>query len=145
MKCSIEGCTAPAYNRRGWCSKHYQRWRKTGDPLTTRSGRTRDEWQDHVANFWRMVDVGEPDECWPWTGGGDRYGKIKVRRMSVSAHRFAWQVANGPIPDGMSVLHTCDNPPCCNPSHLFLGTNSDNMRDMVTKGRRPRNAKGQFS
>jgi hypothetical protein len=51
------------------------------------------------------------------------------------AHRVAWTLANGPIPAGMHVLHTCDNPPCCNPGHLWLGTQADNMADMARKGR----------
>ncbi len=51
------------------------------------------------------------------------------------AHRASWQISFGPIPDGLQVLHTCDNPPCCNPAHLFLGTQLDNIYDMCAKGR----------
>jgi hypothetical protein len=69
--------------------------------------------------------------CWLWSGGGVRpYGLI-----STGTHRLAWELANGPIPDGMQVLHRCDEPRCCNPDHLFLGTQSDNMADKVRKGR----------
>lgn len=76
------------------------------------------------------------DECWDWSGFKCRgYGRIKIGNRSVGAHRVSYELANGPIPDGMTVLHRCDNPPCTNPSHLFLGTNSDNNRDRHQKGR----------
>ena len=65
-----------------------------------------------------------------------RYGVFYIgSRKSIGAHRYAWSLANGPIPDGMFVCHKCDNPPCCNPDHLFIGTHDDNMRDMAKKGR----------
>lgn len=122
---------------------HYQRWRKTGDPLTTKSGKTRDEIDDPVANFWAKVI--KTDSCWGWTASGQRYGKLRVSGVYVNAHRFSWELHNGPIPEGMFVLHHCDNPPCTNPEHLYLGTNSDNMVDMVRRGRRLRLADGTFA
>lgn len=64
------------------------------------------------------------------------------KSRSFRAHRFAWEITRGPIPDGLHVLHRCDNPPCCNPDHLFLGTHIDNVADMVAKGR---GAKGERS
>lgn len=63
------------------------------------------------------------------------YGRLSVRGRQMKAHRLAWIIQNGPIPDGLHVLHTCDNPPCCNPEHLFLGTHQDNMTDASVKGR----------
>lgn len=95
--------------------------------------------------LWAKVDKsGGPDACWLWTGHRNQkgYGKIGADRKTIGAHRGAWMVTNGPIPDGLFVLHRCDNPPCCNPAHLFVGTNADNMTDMAQKGRRKGRAMG---
>ena len=78
--------------------------------------------------------------CWIWQGksrsGSCRlYGRIKVNGKAVIAHRYAWELYNGEIPDRALVLHKCDNPECVNPSHLFLGTQQDNMNDKVSKNR----------
>lgn len=84
--------------------------------------------------------TGGPDACWPWKAMRDPlgYGKLNARGMGTMAHRLTWMVHNGEIPVGMIVCHRCDNPPCCNPAHLFLGTNADNMADKVAKGRQSR-------
>lgn len=71
--------------------------------------------------------------CVVWTGRRDEKGYGRAGRRK--AHRVAWETANGPIPTGLCVLHRCDNPPCCNPAHLFLGTQLDNVRDREAKGR----------
>ena len=78
-------------------------------------------------------------DCREWMGArNDRgYGQIVVDGQVVYVHRLMWMIGNGDIPDGMYVCHTCDNPPCFRPAHLFLGTNSDNQRDALAKGRRP--------
>ena len=75
--------------------------------------------------------------CWIWTAAldTDGYGMIAVGNTPKPAHRIAWMLNNGPIPEGRHVLHTCDNPCCVNPNHLFLGTHSDNMKDASKKGR----------
>jgi hypothetical protein len=88
--------------------------------------------------FWPKVDMRGDDECWPWLGYRDRrgYGKIRPKQSnSTKAHRVAWMLRYGSIPDGLCVLHHCDNPPCCNPHHLFLGTHLDNVADRHAKGR----------
>ena len=88
--------------------------------------------------FWAKFRRGEPDECWEWQGATrrDGYGALTWHGKTSAAHRVAYALHHGaPIPAGMKVLHRCDNRVCCNPSHLFLGTQQDNMRDMFTKGR----------
>ena len=78
-----------------------------------------------------------PEGCWLWTACTTPagYGQIRVNGKSTQAHRIAWELANGPIPPGLDVLHHCDNPPCVNPKHLFLGTDVENQQDCVEKGR----------
>ena len=75
--------------------------------------------------------------CHEWTGGGVRrgYGVITINKRILRTHRLAWELANGPIPDGLYVCHSCDNPKCCNVDHLWLGTPQQNIDDMIAKGR----------
>ena len=91
----------------------------------------------------QKVSVGHPGECWGWVGSTTvfGYGQIHHEGRLQQAHRVAWTLANGPIPDGMWVLHRCDNPPCTNPDHLFLGSRKDNMMDAARKGRIATHAK----
>ncbi len=85
--------------------------------------------------FWSKVK--KTPSCWNWTAGTwpDGYGRFYCAGEVISAHRQAYEWQCGPIPDGMQVLHTCDNPPCVRGDHLFLGTNADNVADRVAKGR----------
>jgi hypothetical protein len=88
--------------------------------------------------FWKHVDrSGEPDACWPWIGGTSHngYGRFWLDGHTVPASHYAYEIGIGPVPPGMLVLHHCDNPPCCNPTHLFIGTQLDNVHDRDAKGR----------
>lgn len=91
-------------------------------------------------DFWSFVDKGGPPHpvlgtpCWVWTGRRDRKNYGNGTRGKLS-HRDAWERHTGEDPGRMCVLHKCDNPPCCNPAHLFLGTKADNVRDMMNKRR----------
>ena len=88
------------------------------------------------ARFWARVLKKGSDDCWEWLGclTGAGYGHFVINGKTIGAHRFSYQLHIGSVAD-LWVLHTCDNPKCVNPNHLFLGTQFDNMRDMVKKGR----------
>jgi hypothetical protein len=89
--------------------------------------------------FWECVEKSEG--CWHWVGHrlDSGYGMIKpLGQNPVGAHRISWELHNGPVPAGLDVLHHCDNPSCVRPDHLFLGTQADNMADMVIKKRSAR-------
>ena len=90
-----------------------------------------------VRNF--LKNIKKSDSCWVWTGtlkhGALKYGVLTMNRKHLRAHRFSWVLHNGPIPTGMCVLHRCDNPPCVNIKHLFLGTREQNNADRNRKKR----------
>jgi len=113
--CSIDGCTNRVVAR-GWCSRHYAKWRRHGDPTHRTS---RDLSEDE--RFWAKVDVGHPLGCWVWTAGRDwdGYGIFKGQgRVSCRAHRWTYARLRGPIADGLSIDHLCRNTSCVNPDHL---------------------------
>lgn len=121
--CAVEWCEFPPVGR-GWCSRHWQRWRRLGDP--------------EAGGKWRNMDAaderGPYAGCWEWTGTRNRQGYGIYSRRRV--HRIAYEAIHGPItgPE-MCVLHRCDNPPCWRPDHLLLGTRADNAADRRVKGR----------
>lgn len=96
-----------------------------------------------VNRFWSKIDRVSPDGCWEWTGKSTHkfgYGIIGIggrppKGRTARAHRVAYAIANGGLTSHLMVCHRCDNPRCCNPSHLFLGTAKDNHRDMCAKKR----------
>jgi hypothetical protein len=99
---------------------------------------------DPVARFWSNVDRRGAEECWPWTASKteDGYGYFVDRHSGLDrAHRYSYYLAAGAFPVELFVLHRCDNPPCVNPAHLFLGTVLDNARDAVSKGRQARGSR----
>jgi hypothetical protein len=87
----------------------------------------------------RLARYVEPDlngGCMLWSGAASEgYGTLRIAKKKVFTHRLSWELVNGPIPDGLHVLHRCDVRACINPAHLFLGSNADNVADMVAKGR----------
>ena len=88
--------------------------------------------------FWRKVDKKSDDECWLWLGATfvQGYGAFSPKAsVTLRAHKVAYEYIKGAIPDGLILRHKCDNPPCCNPNHLILGTQKDNARDMMERGR----------
>lgn len=113
---------------------HYGRWQRHGEPTYYRPRKTLEE------RFWEKVD--KSGDCWMWMACRDQrgYGQFALgagqRDNSTKAHRLAWEIVNRTsVPKGMCVCHTCDNPPCVNPAHLFLASHSENMLDKAAKGR----------
>lgn len=92
-----------------------------------------------AVTFWdRLAGTDNPDGCWYFTGWLDKdsYGILMAGGYHQRAHRVAWALANGPIPEGLNVNHgPCDAPPCCNPAHLYVGTQLENMADAMERGR----------
>lgn len=133
--CKVEGCERTVYGH-GFCSMHWKRWWKHGDPLIRE---IRKSPQERFEQF--IMPVPEAG-CFIWMGNGDRYGNFHVSPGNrIKAHRFSYELYIGPIPAGLDVCHKCDTPLCVNPRHLFLGTRQDNMQDCVKKGRTARGEK----
>lgn len=127
----MDDCDAPARGEHGLCNKHRLRQQRRGRLV----GRLEVPWQDR---FWAKVRKGE--DCWEWQGGRNSRGygvfyKDGRRSRQELAHRVSYELAYGPIPSGVFACHSCDNPPCVHPDHLFLGTGLDNSRDSTDKGR----------
>ena len=114
---------------KGLCNKHYRRALKGKDPWSKS--------QKEMTEEERFFDKVEKHDCWTWTGSrnSDGYGNFFYDNASGKAHRWSYEYHHGPIEDGLSVCHSCDHPYCVNPDHLFLGTQQDNIADMVSKER----------
>lgn len=124
-ECAVIGCNKPVREKE-WCHKHYTRWWRHGDPnLNLYKDPNR---------FWEKID--KSGDCWEWTAGRDTngYGNAKLNGVRL-AHRISYTLEVGDIPKGMHVLHKCDNPPCVNPEHLYLGTQVENNLDRDNRGR----------
>lgn len=121
MNCAVSECDKDVYVRE-WCQAHYTRWCRYGDPLRTK---TRPSPQQR---FWAKVT--KTDTCWIWggakTAGG--YGVFNSGEGNTVAHRFSWQAANGPVPEGLQIDHLCRNRACVNPAHLEPVTQQENIR-----------------
>lgn len=89
-----------------------------------------------IKNVWEKINKKSEDECWEWKGYTDKngYGRIMINHITYRAHRIAYELTHGSIPKGLYVLHHCNNPPCCNPNHLYAGTQKDNMKQMIVDG-----------
>jgi hypothetical protein len=120
--CEVAGCEEP-HKAKGLCEKHYQRWRKHGDPEKT-GLIVGNDWR----RFWSKVLIS--DGCWVWTGTTDKdgYGVLGVDGRFVRAHRFAYELLVGPIPEGLELDHLCFNRPCVNPGDLEPVTTQENLR-----------------
>lgn len=136
--CEVSGCPNRSSSR-GLCATHVQR-KKKGIPLDAPV--LNRMWSaTHYERLDAYTDKRGPDDCWEWTRGKTKgYGVVSVGNgKHMSAHVAAWERANNrKLPQGMVILHTCDNPGCCNPNHLRLGTHADNVQDKVNKGRQLR-------
>lgn len=135
MTCKYDKCNGKVVGW-GFCQKHYRRYMKYGSPDPKKNDHTPME-----IRFWRFVDKRASNECWNWIGTKlNGYGRFSIGSKesgSDGAHRISWRMHNNAeIPDGMVVMHSCDNPSCVNPSHLSLGTYKENTADMIAKGRK---------
>lgn len=132
--CLVVGCDRRHYGR-GYCNMHWQRWRRFGDPAVVVAAKGR-PLNERLARWSQDSDTG----CRVWVGHTNEkgYGHLRVGGRMRAAHRLSYELHYGPIPAGMHVCHRCDNPSCINHLHLFLGTNGDNVRDKVAKGRQAR-------
>lgn len=99
--------------------------------------------KDMEPRFWEKVDQSPENGCWLWVGAIDKngYRQMRVTPNTLKAHRIAYELLVGPIPDGLILLHSCDSRRCVNPAHLSVGTYKDNYDDMMRKGRNPNNVR----
>lgn len=130
--CSVDGCERKHFCK-GFCSRHHSNFYKYGYAVPRRDWSIEDT-LDYIG--WNYPDRG----CWEWCGDRNElgYGRLTLTRkglFNARVHRLMFERYFGPIADGLIVRHKCDNPPCCNPDHLELGTKADNSNDMKIRGR----------
>jgi hypothetical protein len=138
--CKKEFEATVIYKKKKYCSKLCYTKAQTGSTRHSiwRDGSNKEKLDRLHKHFLKYVIKNE-NGCWGWTGGpSKKYGALQYgeNKKSISAHRASWIIHKGEIPAGMFVCHTCDNPPCTKPEHLFLGTPKDNVQDMISKKRR---------
>jgi hypothetical protein len=139
-KCTVPGCERGQQNS-GMCTMHYQR-KHLGLNISMDAPKQRGCGPGNSIpaeeRFWSKVVKGSPDECWEWIGGkdDDGYGSMTIDGKTCRAARFSLSLSGVSLGPNDLACHTCDNPPCVNPAHLFKGTQVDNMADMDRKGRR---------
>lgn len=142
-ECAFDGCGRPVISR-GLCQSHYLQKRK-GEQL--RPLQQQIHGLSEEERFIARTDTKSVKECWIWNASRrpDGYGQWRRADGQIElAHRASWRLFRTEIPKGAHILHKCDNPPCVNPTHLFLGSHADNMRDMWGKGRaRPGQSRGE--
>lgn len=149
----VDGCWYYPHNTTSWFDVEYLgkrtylieavfiHYNKTWDGIAKRScGNNRCINPHHLMNkvesFWFHIDIRGESECWVWKSSSGDYGNTHWNRKGIKAHKLAYELFyKEKIPAGMEICHTCDNPPCCNPHHLFIGTHQDNVDDREKKGR----------
>ena len=120
-KCIIPSCSKPVHGRT-WCDAHYRRWKRTGSPM----GHSTDWYAAADVRFWNRVL--KTAGCWEWQGNRriSGYGRLQVEGRETQAHRFAYELLIGPIPDGLDIDHLCRNRGCVNPAHMEPVTPTEN-------------------
>lgn len=150
--CSVDGCEKLLFCK-GYCRLHHERWRKHGDPFVVLKGGSRKGSKQRAEDVARRAEANrrpllqrfeskympEPNSgCWIWLGAlhtENGYGQLRENRRNINATHVALKLADRPVPTGLFACHRCDTPCCVNPNHLFIGTQADNVADMIAKGR----------
>lgn len=133
-KCTVDGCDSKSFCRT-FCTLHYSAYKRHGSPYEGRRNSVNKPFtKDYI-----LENIYIEDTCWVWKRFLDDKGygvaSISGRGKHISSHRMSYILWNGTVEDGTYICHKCDNPPCCNPEHLYAGTHQDNTRDMMSRFR----------